>query len=52
MAQIAVGLIILAAWAVVTFGVHPDTGWIHVGLVVGVLLVIRGIVANDEAVRG
>ncbi len=49
MVQIAVGLLILAAWGVVTFAVHPNTGWIHVGLIVGVLLVIRGIVARDEA---
>jgi len=44
-----VGLLILGAWSVVTFVVQPDTGWIHVGLIVGVLLVIRGIVARDDA---
>lgn len=52
MAQLAVGLLILAAWGIITFVVHPETGWIHVGLIVGVLLVIRGIVARDETVEG
>ncbi|HET9066344.1 MAG TPA: hypothetical protein VFN22_11045 [Gemmatimonadales bacterium] len=49
MIQLAVGLLILGVWGVVTFVVHPGTGWIHVGLIGGVLLVIRGIVTLDEA---
>jgi hypothetical protein len=47
MAQVALGLAILAGWAAVTFGVRPDTGWIHVLLIAGVVLVIRGIVGRD-----
>lgn len=49
MAYLVSGLLILAAWAAITFGIHPDSGWIHIGLIVGVILVIRGIVARDEA---
>jgi hypothetical protein len=45
--QLLLGIAILVGWAAITFGLHPQTGWIHLGLIVGVLLVIRGIVLRD-----
>lgn len=47
MPHMGLGLAILAGWAVLTFGVRPDTGWIHVLLIAGVLLVIRGIAGRE-----
>ncbi|MCA9721626.1 MAG: hypothetical protein KC489_04335 [Gemmatimonadetes bacterium] len=47
MRQIGAGLAILAAWGVLTFGIQPATGWIHVLLIAGVLLVIRGIAGRE-----
>jgi hypothetical protein len=49
MRDLVIGLLILAAWAVLQFAVQPETGWIHVGLIVGVIMVIRGIVLSGES---
>jgi uncharacterized membrane protein len=38
----------LAAWIVLAFVVSLPSGWVHVPLVAGVLLVVRAIVAADE----
>lgn len=37
------GLFLLGVWVVLQFVVRPTTGWIHVALAAGVILVIRGI---------
>jgi hypothetical protein len=44
----AIGSILLAIWAYLQFVVQPVTGWIHVLLIAGVLMVIRGIVLRGE----
>lgn len=38
----------IAAWIVLTFALDLRSGWTHVPLVGGVLLVVGGIVAADE----
>ncbi|MGH7524338.1 MAG: hypothetical protein ACREK8_08535 [Gemmatimonadales bacterium] len=40
------GLVLLGIWAVLQFVVRPTTGWIHVALAAGVILVIRGIAVS------
>lgn len=45
------GLACIAAWLVLQFVVQPATGWIHVALVAGVVLLIRGI-AGKPAPEG
>lgn len=47
MFELLAGLALLVAWGVLQFAVQPATGWIHVALVAGVILVIRGIVLRD-----
>ncbi len=47
MSQLLLGLVILAAWAAVVYGLQPASGWIHLLLIGGVILVIRGIVLRD-----
>lgn len=42
------GFILLAVWGYLQFVVQPLTGWIHVLLIAGVLMVIRGIALRDE----
>jgi uncharacterized membrane protein len=37
----------LLAWIVLAFVLAFPTGWVHVPLVIGVLLVVRAIVAAD-----
>jgi hypothetical protein len=44
MFDLLAGLVLLVAWAVLQFVVQPASGWIHVFLTAGVILVIRGIV--------
>jgi hypothetical protein len=47
MFELLSGLALLIVWGVLQFVVQPITGWIHVALIVGVVLVIRGIVQRD-----
>ena len=49
MSTFAVGIVLIAAWAVLQFAVGSATGWIHVLLIAGVIAVIRGIVLHDAA---
>ena len=43
MSNMIVGAILLAAWGVLQFGVQSTSGWIHLLLAAGVVLIIRGI---------
>ncbi len=47
MRELVVGLLLLVGWAVLQFSVQPATGWIHLLLIAGVGLVIRGIALRD-----
>ncbi len=47
MFELLSGLALLVVWGVLQFVVQPVTGWIHVALIAGVVLVIRGIVTRD-----
>lgn len=47
MFELLAGLLLLVAWGGLQFVVQPATGWIHVALIAGVILVIRGIVVRD-----
>jgi hypothetical protein len=47
MRDLAIGLLLLVGWGVLQFAVQPGTGWIHVGLIAGVIMVIRGIVTHE-----
>lgn len=38
------GLMLIAVWVGIQFGTQVQSGWIHVLLIAGVTLVIRGIV--------
>lgn len=49
MRDLAIGFILLAVWGYLQFVVQPVTGWIHLLLIAGVLLVIRGIAVGGEA---
>jgi len=46
MVALVIGLLLVAGWAVVFFAVQPATGLIHLALVVGVALIIRGIAVS------
>ncbi|MGH7594346.1 MAG: hypothetical protein ACRELE_10925 [Gemmatimonadales bacterium] len=46
MLEFIAGLALLALWGVLQFVVQPATGWIHVALAAGVILVIRGIAVS------
>ena len=48
MRDLAIGAMLLAAWAILQFVVQPLTGWIHLLLIAGVLLLIRGIALRGE----
>lgn len=41
-------LVALIVWAVLAFGMAIPTGWVHVFLAVGVVLVAMGIVESGE----
>ncbi len=49
-----IAVLCLAAWVVLAFVVALRSGWVHLTLVAGVLLIVRAIVAADEerAARG
>ncbi|MBI2401396.1 MAG: hypothetical protein HYV20_01380 [Gemmatimonadetes bacterium] len=44
-------LVSLALWAVLAFAMAIPSGWVHVALAVGVVLVAVAIVEGDDAVR-
>ncbi len=43
MRDLALGLLITLIWGVLQFATAYTAGWIHVLLIAGVLLIIRGI---------
>jgi hypothetical protein len=45
------GILMLAAWAVLQFASQPTSGWIHVALIAGTVLVIRGIALGKKPAR-
>ena len=47
MRDIIIGLVLVAIWIVLQFVVQPATGWIHVALAAGVIMIIRGIALRD-----
>ncbi len=51
MRDLGLGALLLAVWGFLQFMVQPQTGWIHVLLIAGVLMVIRGITLRGEAAR-
>jgi hypothetical protein len=51
MRDLILGFLLLAAWAYLQFVVQPVTGWIHVLLIGGVLMIIRGIALRGETAR-
>ena len=48
MTEIIAGFVLLVAWGVLQFVVQPATGWIHVALAAGVVLIVRGIAKRDH----
>lgn len=52
MFELLTGIALLFAWVGLQFVVQPVTGWIHVALIAGVVLVIRGIVRRAPAASG
>ena len=44
-----IGLGLLVAWAVATFGFAPAPGWVHLLLTAGMFLVIYGVVVRGAA---
>jgi len=46
MLEFIAGVVLLIVWVVLQFVVQPATGWIHVALAAGVILVIRGIAVS------
>ncbi|HEY3934802.1 MAG TPA: hypothetical protein VGL65_09315 [Gemmatimonadales bacterium] len=52
MIEFVTGLALIAAWLVLQFIVQPATGWIHLALGAGVVLVIRGIVVSKWGTPG
>lgn len=50
--DLLIGFLLLAGWGVLQFGTATHSGWIHVLLIAGVLLVIRGIALRGEPAPG
>jgi hypothetical protein len=46
--SLLVALPVLLAWTLLTFLVGPGSGWVHVLLAAGVLLLVRWIALRDE----
>jgi hypothetical protein len=47
--ELLIGIALLAGWGVLQFGAATASGWIHLALIAGVILVIRGIAKRDDA---
>jgi uncharacterized membrane protein len=45
-------VVCLAAWIVLAFVLALPSGWVHVPLAAGVLLIVRAIVAADDERSG
>jgi len=46
------GIALLVLWAILQFVVQPATGFIHIALAAGVILVIRGIAVSKWGTPG
>jgi len=49
MLELILGLALLAIWGVLQFVVQSTSGFIHIALAAGVILVIRGIALSGPA---
>ncbi len=52
MRELLVGIFLLAFWVAVQFLVKPASGWLHLLLIAGAVLVIRGVVLRDAERHG
>lgn len=43
---VVLALVCLAAWGILLFGIAPATGWIHVLLAAGCVLLARGLIVT------
>jgi hypothetical protein len=46
MIEFLAGLLLLIAWGILQFAVKSTSGYIHLALAIGVILVIRGIAVS------
>ncbi|HEX3926788.1 MAG TPA: hypothetical protein VHW65_02230 [Gemmatimonadales bacterium] len=46
MIEFIAGLLLIAVWGILFFVARPATGWIHLALGLGVVLVVRGIAVS------
>ena len=51
MFELAIGALLIAAWAVLQFAVQPMTGAFHLLLLVGAVLLIRGVALRPDRPR-
>jgi hypothetical protein len=49
--DLILGLLLIAAWLVLQFGTASPSGWIHLLLIAGVGLLIRGITLASPGER-
>ena len=52
MRDFILGLVLLGTWIVLQFVVHATSGFIHIALASGVILVIRGIALSKWGTPG
>jgi hypothetical protein len=43
---VAVALVCLAVWGILVFGLAVSSGWIHIPLAVGCVLLARGLIVT------
>jgi hypothetical protein len=48
-ASLAGGIVLLAAWVLLAFVVPVESGWVHLLMGAGVILLIRRVVAGPQA---
>lgn len=51
MRDLILGVLLILAWLVLQFGTAAPTGWIHLLLIAGVGLIIRGIILSSRGER-
>jgi hypothetical protein len=47
MRDVLIGSILLLIWLIMQFGMTISNGWIHIALIVGVIMLIKGIASSD-----
>jgi ABC-type amino acid transport system permease subunit len=52
MIEFVSGILLLVLWVILQFVVQPATGFIHIALAAGVILVIRGIAVSKWGTPG